>query len=477
MSLVESNVWLCCAPAKICGQQANLATCTCVACLTIMLPCRHAARPWLQELRGLCSLRQLELLDASSRDIVGQLAPLSVLSQLTRVSLGLMAAQEQPVGVLAMLFQCVPQLQSLRCCNPLETVSELKCLEVGMHCLIGLLRPSHSGHDAALEAVVLDFWLTRRGPPSCSDHDRLLGRLQEASHLTSLQLDSCQHSNAHYTIHHISVSGRSLRHLNLGQLRLRSIEVVANFHMLAFLKSLELHRCVFARQNLQLVGHVSGLSSLMVSFPLSAHLAGSMPGLELALGRFAALKSVHIEVEAEWPMPRPAFSNPGVLGHLTELQSLTLRGLMLESAILDTIQLELPNLTHLSFEDSQMPEMETFGANLKDLQSLHIGAVGPYAVLTSQSLTSLTIDVLTERQAAWAFIGVGHTLKHFRADHCRCRGAALVHQILQPLTALMSLTLCDLQPDSPDMTVACLQKFLPGVDIELHHPSGVVEAS
>ncbi len=247
--------------------------------------------------------------------------------------------------------------------------------------------------------------------------------------------------------------------------------------MLAFLKSLELHSCVFARQNLQLVGHVSGLSSLVVSFPLSPHLAGSMPGLELALGRFAALKRVHIEVEAEWPMPRPAFSNPGVLGHLTELQSLTLRGLMLESAILDTIQLELPNLTHLSFEDSQMPDVETFGANLKDLQSLHIGAVGPYAVLMSQSLTGLTVDTLTERQAAWAFIGLGHTLKHFRADHCRCRGAALVHHILQPLTTLTSLTLCDLQPDSPDMTVPSLQKFLPGVDIELHYPSGVVEAS
>ena len=106
-----------------------------------MSPCRHAARPWLQQLRGLSSLRQLELLDASSRDIVGQLAPLSVLSQLTCVTLGLMAAQEQPVGVLAMLFQCVPQLQSLRCCSPLETVSELKCLEVGMSCHVGLLCP------------------------------------------------------------------------------------------------------------------------------------------------------------------------------------------------------------------------------------------------------------------------------------------------------------------------------------------------
>ena len=164
------------------GQQASLATCTYayVACSTSMSPCRHAAGPWLQQLRGLSSLSQLELLDASSRDIVGQLAPLSVLSQLTCVSLGLMATQEQPVGVLAMLFQCVPQLQSLRCCNPLETVSELKCLEVGMSCHVGLPYPSTAdvtqlwrrlsftlssavvAHQAAL--IMINCWATCRRP-------------------------------------------------------------------------------------------------------------------------------------------------------------------------------------------------------------------------------------------------------------------------------------------------------------------------
>lgn len=136
-----------------------------------MLPCRHAARPWLQQVRGLSSLRQLELHDASSRDIVGQLAPLSVLSQLTSVSLGLMAAQEQPVGVLAMLFQCVPQLQSLRCCNPLETVSELKCLEVSMSCRGGLLCPSTADMTQVWRLLSLTS-----GSLAVTD-DRLLGCL------------------------------------------------------------------------------------------------------------------------------------------------------------------------------------------------------------------------------------------------------------------------------------------------------------